>query len=791
MIDAHQKGVVVHVLRSHRVIDPTYILYLLRGLHLPTPDWMHDHYEAKLPPTTDALAETLAAHQPALLFLRRPRTLMNPSSTYSGRHVEQLVALQRQMDKPILLLPEALHSTMRAIGIRRTIIDGIFGNRESPGRLRELLGFFWMFKHARFHVGAPVNIKAVLEREKGQTDRVIAKKIRWSILHHLAREDRMRTGPLYRPAARTRQMVLKDPQLKRYIESESQAAPRLLERKADELLQEMASDIRYGWLRVVDAAIDLIWKRIYDGIVVDKEGLAKVRRAARKGPVILVPSHKSHIDYLILSQVFMKDGMLPPHIAAGNNLNFPPMGLIFRRTGAFFLRRSFKGDELYTQVFMAYIRRLLKEGHALEFFIEGGRSRTGKLLPPRMGLLGMICNPVLDGVITDLSFIPISISYEKVIEAGSYRKELEGGKKKKEDVAALLQSTKVLRSRYGRVYVDFDDPLSLRVYAASRGFSSEQDESQRRGLINQLGHRIVWGINHATRVTPTSVASLVLLARTRRGIGEEDLYLGADLVIDFLYLIKARVSSVLLKAQRRPAIREAIGRLAQDGLVQMLPAPDGETVYQLDEEGRRALDYYKNNILHFFVPYSVAAMAMLNAQVEGKQQVANTELIERVRRLSHLLKDEFSFGMDRGLKGNVEDVTDLMHSRGLLAQVELPSGAAGWSIPKSGLAEAKLLAGLIAVFFEAHRLTAEALEEVQNEALPEKRLIQLALMRGKKQILEGRMGRPEGASSITIKASLRLFAKDGLTEEIDGDLKLRAPDQRAALIEELNGYLRR
>ena len=184
-----------------------------------------------------------------------------------------------------------------------------------------------------------------------------------------------------------------------------------VEREAVGILRKIAADTNYTWLAILDVVLDRAWSRLYADIVIDREGLAKLRRAARKGAVVLVPSHKSHIDYLLLSQIFFKEGLMPPHIAAGENLNFPPMGMIMRRGGAFFMKRSFRGDRLYGVVFAAYVRRLLKEGHTIEFFIEGGRSRTGRLLAPRLGMLGMCVDPILDGSIHDVSFIPVHIGY--------------------------------------------------------------------------------------------------------------------------------------------------------------------------------------------------------------------------------------------------------------------------------------------------------------------------------------------------------------------------------------------
>ena len=196
---AHADGVVVHVLRSKRVIDPIFLLHTLRRVQLAEPRFIHDHALSERDDSVAALIGGLVAGETALLNLRRPQTLIGASGGYSEPHVEGLLALQRELERPILLLPESLLWVKRAKGIRRSIFDVIFGDREAPGRLRETLGFLVYARDARYHIGAPVNLQAVLERNKGVPDQVVAKKIRWSILNHLAREDAIRTGPLQRP----------------------------------------------------------------------------------------------------------------------------------------------------------------------------------------------------------------------------------------------------------------------------------------------------------------------------------------------------------------------------------------------------------------------------------------------------------------------------------------------------------------------------------------------------------------------------------------------------------------
>lgn len=788
--EAHQTGLVVHTLRSHRLIDPLYIQYLLEQLGLPLPGWLHDHFLCRSDPSAAHLVDTLRNRQNALLFLRRPHTLLTSGTAYSEKFVEALLALQRETERPILLLPEALIWRKRAVEFRRGILDGIFGDREAPGHFRELTGYWWNHKDSRYHVGAPINLQDALQRERGQTDRVVAKKVRWLILNHLSREEEIRTGPPQRSVKRTIQQVMNDPQLRRTIRTQVDRGKSQVqvEAKAEKLLQGIAADVRRSWLSVLDVVIDWIWNRIYDGIVVDPEGLAKVRRAARRGPVVVVPSHKSHVDYIVLSQVFYKDGMMPPYIAAGENLNFFPMGTVFRRSGAFFIRRSFRGDKLYAAVFSAYVRRLLKEGHAIEFFIEGGRSRTGRLLRPRLGMLGMCVDPVLEGAIPDVSVIPVSIGYEKVVEAKSYAKELAGEGKKREDMGQLIKSgPKVLRSRYGRVYVDFDDPLSVQDFAAARGKVAGQmhESHERRQLVTQLGHRIVYGINAVTRATPTSVVALILLSRTQRGIGQDELHAEADRVLDFLGQMHVRISSTLDPENRRDAIREAVGRFAGDGLVKMTTAPDGETIYQFDAAGRSALDYYKNNILHFFVPYAVVAMALVSSE-DGSDPAVR----ERARRISRLIKHEVTFKVDADFDANFDEAVGFLMQRQTVVCSSTPRAPdATFTVTGPGSREAVQLAGTLGVFFECLRLAAESVSMLREGPLEQQELIQRALRAAQRQALEGRILRPEAATQPGLTASMVWLVDAGIIRRTPDGLVVEDEGARSRLVAELDTYL--
>jgi glycerol-3-phosphate O-acyltransferase len=203
----------------------------------------------------------------------------------------------------------------------------------------------------------------------------------------------------------------------------------LVVQKARKELDRLSATQEMDFVKLLETILYRVWHRIYDGIEIDQAGIERIREAARKGPLVLLPSHKSHVDYLVLSYVLFKNDISPPLVAAGENLSFWPLGAILRRGGAFFIRRSFSGKKFYSALVAAYLRKLLSERFNIEFFLEGGRSRTGKLLPPKLGLLSMVVEAALQLRHRHVQFVPISIGYESIIEARSYVNELTAAKR--------------------------------------------------------------------------------------------------------------------------------------------------------------------------------------------------------------------------------------------------------------------------------------------------------------------------------------------------------------------------
>ncbi|HET6983141.1 MAG TPA: 1-acyl-sn-glycerol-3-phosphate acyltransferase, partial [Myxococcaceae bacterium] len=543
----------------------------------------------------------------ALVFLQT--TAIGRAGGRSGREdpFPALVAMARKSDRPVFLVPELVVWEKWSVRLKPAWADYVFGTPEAPGFLHSVLAFWRNHKRAQFRVGSPVDLRAFAAANASDSDAVVARKVRAALHVHLARETRAVFGPPYKPPERVIDETLRDRTLRQVIEQTATRSNKdipSLEREARRHLNAIAARLHPTVIALLAPIMGWMFDRIYDGIEVDEAGLERALQAARNGAsIVLCPSHKSHIDYLVMSWVLWKRGYQMPLVAAGANLSFFPLGPLLRRAGAFFLRRSFGADRLYSATFKAYVKKLVRDGVHQEFFPEGGRSRTGKLLPAKLGLLGWEVEAVLDGARNDLAFIPVAIDYEKIVEGSSYSKELLGGEKKPEDVGALIRAPTVLLRRYGKIHLRFDEPVLLREFMRSRGLEDPETvtEEDKRSLVRALGHRIMWGIARVSTVTPHALVSTSLLSHPGRGLPAS--LLGARVAGLRRMLLEdgSALSTGLADAPTDPTVpgpvREAVLGFVEDKLVRTDQAK-GETVYLPVDERRVQLAYYKNTIIN-------------------------------------------------------------------------------------------------------------------------------------------------------------------------------------------------
>ena len=792
---ASARGHVVYIGRAQSFLDFLGLDYLVKQNGLPLIRFTNDLGMSVLEPfgrgarrlrgaspmpEESALADTLAADASALLFLRRPpsvsRAMTHAKEGRAGVALEvdlvrTLVELQRKTEKPIILLPQTLVWTKRTANKHPTILDVLFGPSDWPGRVRTSLQFLLNFRNAIHRGGEPFDLLAFLGDNDHMTDAQAADAVRYALLRRMERERTILLGPARKSSARLKDELLRSPRLRRHVQAAARERQRPyaeLEAETRRELDLLAAAPDQNVVGLMDRALRVVWDRIYDGLVVDEEGMARVREAARRGPLVLVPSHKSHVDYLIVSSVFYSHGLAPPLIAAGDNLAFFPLGTLFRHAGAFFIRRSFKGQKLYPHVVDAYIRKVLSEGHSIEVFVEGGRSRTGKLLPPKLGILSMIVDAGL-GLSQPVQFVPISIGYERIIEEGAYVRELEGGEKKKEDIGGLLRAPRVLRSRYGRLYLQFGAVFDLAsLHREAAGLEPDASEpapdlspAKRRGLVSRIAHRITYEIDRVTMVTPAALLATALLAHRGPRLTHAELVSGAAELVQVFRRLDAPVARAITDrsgALRADTLEQAIALFLDAKLITRVGEGEVAT-YTVPETRRLALDYFKNNVLHFFVPSALVASSL--GALGGEAPM--TSLRDRVRDLSRLFKLEFQFRADAPFEDIFSDALGQMIEAGeVVWEGDVVRRAAG---PDG--ARVETYAEMIRTYLEAYSVTLESLADPATLPITRKDWNKQVVERARRSLAAREIQRRETLSRPKLESALAAFHELGIVR-MDG-----------------------
>jgi len=518
-------------------------------------------------------------------------------------------------------------------------------------------------------------------------------------------------------------------------------------------LREIAADLNYVSIAFWDFLLTWVFETIYEGLDIDHAALEKIRPLVGERPVVFVPNHRSHMDYLILSYV-LHDRQIPvPYICAGSNLSFWPLGSLFRKSGAFFVRRSYEGNKLYAAAVQAYIEELIREKSCMEFFIEGTRSRTGKLIPPRMGILSSVIHAFEHGAAEDVTIVPTSFTYESVLEDKSYLEEQAGAVKKEESFWDLFRLRKYLRRRQGKVYIRFGDPISVKEYMASTAEETERDR------IRSLAYEITYGINKSAVVTPAALTATVLLTQPRRAIAAKTLHASVDRYLDYLKFKKGRLSEPLQKYQTL-AIRESLRGYVRGHLVQEFYDFE-EPLYRVVEDKRALLDYYKNTSVHFFVSLGVLA-AVLAAAPDGRISRAKAE--ENFVFFQNLFQHEFTFSRRQPVAAHVDRLLDYLIPGGMV-RVEGSDLAA---IPEARDA-LETLASPIRNFLEAYGIVRKTLPHLGTRRWEQKELLRFLQERGRILYLKEEIDRPEAVNQFTLQNALSSFRDLGIfKEEVEG-----------------------
>jgi glycerol-3-phosphate O-acyltransferase len=763
------RGSVVFVARSSGLINYLYVNWLVRRLGLPPLrvavnfvglfGWLAAVWRSKR-----ALVEAAARGQStAVIFLN--------SHEASAPPFEALVELQRRQERPIFLVPLILVWSRRAQRVVPPIWDLVWGSPESPTTLPAAVAFLRNYKRAFLRVGRAIDLRAFLTERTGEPDALVARKARGTIHHHLARELRAAVGPPLRTPTRVEEKVMRDRHLREVLEHVAKQKGRSagsVRREALRDLREIASRYSPLFIDMIRPLFRWIFQTMYERVEIDERGLAEIRRLAAEKPLVLTPSHKSHVDYMLLSWAFYEHGLIPPQIAAGINLAFWPFGSIARRAGAFFIRRSFKGDKIYSATLRAYVKYLLRERFTQEFFPEGGRSRTGKLLFPKTGLLSMEVDAWTDGAVDDVLFVPIAVDYERLVEGASYAQELAGGEKKKESFGALLRTPSALLRRYGRIYLQFGTPISLRELAAAQdgaagtNLTLEADErgpDARRSLVQHLANRVMWGIAEVVTVTPVSLVAAALLSHVRRGISAAEVADRVELLRSIAVSEGARVASGLAEAPASPLspgpIHDALATFVGSKVVELQQA-GGQVIYQVPDAKRTYLDFHRNAILNRYV-----GLSLVSASVRSHPAGAPLATIaEDVRFLSRLFRLEFMYPVGATFEAVFRSRLDQLERLGAVVERD------GVVAPGPARSHLDFLADLTRPYLEAYRVAAETVRTtgIEGGSADRKALVKQALERGRAEFLSGHVLMRESISKATLENAMEWLGTQGAFE---------------------------
>jgi glycerol-3-phosphate O-acyltransferase len=645
---------IIYILHTDSVTDQLALAFSTKRLGLPSP----------LSPSTfgsNDHVSCLYLHSQTPLFSKKP------GKTDIEAQFTQLFHTHReQPDLDIQMVPVYI-TWGRAPEKSKPGFSDLIVDVASPSWLRKI--FIVLFLGRDNFVSYSKAVSSQFMAKQHGSDEHIARKLLRVAATHFQRKRQGLIGPTLLERQTLHSAVVGSDSVKqamRELVRSKNVLPAKAKQEAHKYLDEIAGDYREGLIRFANRILTPIWNKIYNGITVSNA--AKVRELARNGhEIVYVPCHRSHMDYLLLTSVIYNEGLVTPHIAAGINLNFWPAGPIFRKAGAFFLRRSFAGNKLYTAVFREYLELLFNKGYSVKYYPEGGRSRTGRLLPPKTGMLAMTIQAMTKGINRPVSLVPVYIGYENVMEVSSYVKELKGKSKKKESPLQVLGAIKKLRN-YGHGYLNFGEPILLNQFldqhAQEWSQPLEQDDSHKKPqwltpAVNRLADDIMLEINKSAALNGMALVSLCLLASKTMTMSQTEM---EHAISDYLTLFRTLPFSDTMSIPEYDAAELITNTLSLKRL--QTETDQYGTLISPQQDNAVALTYYRNNIIHLF-----ALPSLITALVFAKNGCEKSFILSTVKTIYPLLhKELFIYFTEAEALAYVEECIAQLKAQGLLVQ---------------------------------------------------------------------------------------------------------------------------
>jgi len=588
----------------------------------------------KLPRPSRPLIIGLHREKQALIYLKQPDVLLINNESVKTIHkallLERVVAhVQKHEDLDVQIVPISLfwgRSPDKQLSFWKIIFSDTWS---VPGIIKKWIMIILHGHSTSILFSSPISLRALLATEdlsieNSSTEKNVRKLSR--ILRvHFRRQREIFVGPDLSHRRTLVNQILATPDVRAAITHDLTEAPqqrKKLEQKAHHYADEIAADYSYSVIRAFELILAWLWNKLYDGIAI--YNMERLKEVNQHYEVVYLPCHRSHIDYLLLSYVLYKHGMVPPHIAAGINLNLPVIGGVLRRSGAFFMRRSFNNNRLYAAVFNEYLHHMLKNGFALEYFIEGGRSRTGRSLQPKSGMLSMTARSYLRDTGRPIVFVPIYIGYEKIFEGGTYVGELHGKKKQKESILDIISSIKKLKKQFGQVHLNFGTPICLD--AVFQQFNplwknpDQQDYHQPwfKQAIHHLANTAMVSINQAYVLNPINLLSVALLATPKHAMDEAELVTLLDIYLALFKHTPYAEQTEIAAHSGHTTIQYG----EQLGILKRHQHPLGDLIYVEDDTAIH-LTYFRNNVIHLFAIPSLIACFVINHAKLSKERLVH------------------------------------------------------------------------------------------------------------------------------------------------------------------------
>ncbi len=671
---------------------------------------------------------------------RKPRRVPGRARSFEMAPLEALVFCQRRSESNLTIVPVAVASHRHTPDAPAVDATARLSRLSLPGMIRKAGSLLRTVRTGRLKTAAHLSLARWVDETGGAEPGEQAAALRVALTTAVESERRAVSGPPLKPVRQVKLQVLGDPVLASFMQRhalEEGLDPAEVLARAKEFVDEIASDYRVGVVSWFTRFVDGLFGRILTGVDVDRRGLKEIAGCDISDRIVLVCSHKSYADPLLIGYTMFRSGMVPPQQAAGLNLSFWPVGWLLRHSGAFYIRRSFAGETLYREVFHAYVRHLMADNHVIAVYAEGTRSRDGNLTRPKLGFLGVVEDSLRMGVCKDVKLVPVYLGYDRVPEAAAHVKEMAGGAKVSESVSGFAGIFKSLNTRCGRAHVRFGEAVSMKEAVRERG-------------LEAVALEVCDRLNAITPIGARNIAAAALLTG-----GEDEVQEARALerAAEFFDICAARDLPLDCSSDDIPG---ALAWLREEGIVK-----DGavEETLLITGHDRRFLEYDKNVILGHFLADSLVATAMLSGRDGDPSGLASD-----VEFLRGLLEGELVFPTGDEWRRRVET-----------SVARLDGAGEGELLLLSSLLESKLEGYLVAIE------TAGSI----GRATPRDELVKACFKRGGTMKAEGVVRREESLSRVTFQAAVRMLTAGGLLEKCGDPVDVKNPELRLARADEL------